>query len=515
MADVFIGYAREDRAKAVQLAQVLEAQGWSVCWDVYIPAGKTFDEVIAEALAQARCIVVLLSKASVTKHWVKTEAERGRKRNILVPVLLDEVELPIAFELIQAAPLIGWQGEPSHLGVARLLQDIAAIVGPPPIKKPKDHQEKETLEPRKPKTDDFFSIIGKVVMPVAAVAIAAFIMMWFIQPPPNGTTHQAESEKKEVVSQPPAETTKAAVPAESKTQKPKVPRIEKVVSAPSFSVPKQMPIEITGKDGAPMVLVPAGEFTMGSSDGENDEKPVHRVSLDAFYLDKYEVTNKLFQKFSRETGYETTAEKEGKAYGYTSSGEWKEISGANWRKPEGGETVFVSNRDEHPVVSMSWYDAEAYCRWAGKRLPTEAEFEYANRGGTQTTYWWGDSNPGSRRVANIADEAGKRQFSGWSIMAGYDDGYVRTAPVGSFDPNPFGLYDTTGNVWEWTADWYGKDYYERSPSRNPTGPSHGEYRVLRGGSWSNEPGYVRSADRGRSQPMNRSAAYGFRCAKIP
>ncbi len=134
-------------------------------------------------------------------------------------------------------------------------------------------------------------------------------------------------------------------------------------------------------------------------------------------LDKYEVTNKRFAAFVGETRYVTTAEEEDNAY--------------------------------------------------------------ANRGGTQTIYWWGDGNPGSRRVANIGDEAAKRKFPIWTIMAGYDDGYVRTAPVGSFEPNRFGLHDTTGNVWEWTADWYGNDYYATSPERNPKGPSSGTWRVLR------------------------------------
>jgi sulfatase modifying factor 1 len=206
--------------------------------------------------------------------------------------------------------------------------------------------------------------------------------------------------------------------------------------ATANEMPKQADREIIGKDGAKMFLIPAGDFMMGGAEGCADEEPVHQVSLDAFYLDKYEVTNKLFQKFVRETSYETTAEREGRAAGVTSGGEWEVIPGPNWRKPEGGKTVFESNREEHPVVSVSWYDVDAYCRWADKRLPTEAEFEYASRAGTRTIDWWGDGNLGSQRAANIADEFAKRQFPDLPIMAGYDDGYERSAPVGSFDPNP-------------------------------------------------------------------------------
>ena len=273
--------------------------------------------------------------------------------------------------------------------------------------------------------------------------------------------------------------------------------------------------EITGKDGAPMVLIPAGEFWMGSPDGEGDkdEHPRHKVALSAFYLDKYEVTNRFFQQFAQQTSYRTTAEQEGKAWVLTATGKLEEVSGAHWRKPEGGETVFDSNREEHPVVSVSWEDAQAYCRWAGKRLPTEAEFEYATRGGTETKYWWGNGNPGSRRVANIGDESAKRQYSDWTIMTGYDDGFVRTAPVGSFEANPFGLHDMTGNVWEWTADWYDEQYYKNSPRKNPRGPSNGDVRVLRGGSWVYAPVGMRSADRGMNTPSHRGADIGFRCAQ--
>ena len=292
--------------------------------------------------------------------------------------------------------------------------------------------------------------------------------------------------------------------------------------------------EITGKDGAPMVLVPSGSFLMGSTKDEVDravkdcvkelgkdqqtcegwykpELPQHQVQIDGFYLDKYEVTNRLFQQFVQQTGHRTTAEQEGSAWAFVEGKGWEEVKGANWQRPEGGTTVFQSDRGGHPVVAVSWDDAVSFCRWAGKRLPTEAEFEYAMRAGTTTKYWWGSGNPGSRRVENIADESAKHLFS--VIMSGYNDGAVRTAPVGSYEANSWGLHDMTGNVSEWMADWYDGDYYGKSPGHNPTGPLSGKYRVLRGGSWSNAPGSVRSPLRDRLTPSARNDSIGFRCAQ--
>ena len=291
---------------------------------------------------------------------------------------------------------------------------------------------------------------------------------------------------------------------------------------------------ITGRDGAAMVLIPAGSFLMGSTKGEVDraiqtcvkdykkdqqacegwykgELPQHKVRLDSFYLDRYEVTNRLFQQFVQQTDHRTTAEREGSAWAFVEGKGWEEVKGAYWQKPEAGATVFESNRMEHPVVAVSWGDAEAYCRWAGKRLPTEAEFEYALRAGTTTKYWWGDGNPGSRRVANIADEAAKKLLS--VIMAGYDDGAVRTAPVGSYEANPWGLYDMSGNVAEWTADWYEENFYANGLEHSPKGPSSGTYRVVRGGSWGDVPDFVRSAYRNWFSPTYRYAHFGFRCAQ--
>ena len=283
--------------------------------------------------------------------------------------------------------------------------------------------------------------------------------------------------------------------------------------------------EITGKDGAPMFLIPVGEFMMGSVSAtasfdywplEGDEEPVHRVALDAFYLDKFEVTNRLFRKFAQETGHQTTAEREGKAMAYVlKNRKWEgvEVSGADWRRPEGAETVFASGLDEHPVVSVSWHDAESYCRYYGKRLPTEAEWEYAARAGTHTEYWWGNRNLSSRPMTNVADRTANRYFSGWTLTTDYDDGYARTAPVGSFQPNPWGLHDMLGNVREWVADWYDENYYRDSPPMNPTGPSSGRLKALRGGSWINGINDARAATRSWSGPDTRGPIAGFRCAQ--
>ena len=227
---------------------------------------------------------------------------------------------------------------------------------------------------------------------------------------------------------------------------------------------------IVSRDGAEMLLIPAGEFLMGSNDGDDDERPVHAVYLDAFYMDVCEVTNALYKKFMDATGHKAPAYWDNK----------------NLNQP-------------NPVVGVTWFDAEAYAKWAGKRLPTEAEWEKAARGGLV-----GKEYPcGDNLTHDDANYGGTGRKDRW-------DG---TAPVGSFTPNGYGLYDMVGNVWEWCADWYDKGYYARSPRSNPKGPDSGTYRVLRGGSWDDiDDDYLRAAFRSYDGPLYAGNGYGFRCA---
>jgi len=282
--------------------------------------------------------------------------------------------------------------------------------------------------------------------------------------------------------------------------------------------PEAPPATLVGNDGAEMVLVPAGEFIMGSDTDElarldirqelvEDEIPRHRVSLDAFYIDKYEVTNAHFQQFVQATGYRTQAEREG--WGWADSGDqWEKVNGANWRAPLGPDSSLAA-LEQHPVVQVSQEDAQAYCAWAGKRLPTEAEWEKAARGTDGRIYPWGNQFDGAQ--LNFCDINCQRSWQDQAV----NDGYRYTAPVGHYagDKSPYGAYDMAGNVREWVADWYDANYYKHSPPRNPLGPAAGEHAVLRGGGWVNTARNVRTAFRSKLEPTQRYGYIGIRCAK--
>ncbi|MFH1251907.1 MAG: SUMF1/EgtB/PvdO family nonheme iron enzyme [bacterium] len=285
--------------------------------------------------------------------------------------------------------------------------------------------------------------------------------------------------------------------------------------------PRNEPIPIqttksTNTDGLPeMVFIKGGTFQMGSNDGQGNEKPVHTVTVSDFWMGKYEVTVAEFEKFISETGYQTDAEKRGSSFLWTGS-DSEEKAGINWCCDAQGN-VRRSSELNHPVIHVSWDDATAYCEWLSRktgktyRLPTEAEWEYAARsGGKNYKYSWGNFGPEGKHGGNVADESAKKAFGCSGTWEGYDDGFAFTAPVGSFEPNELGLCDMTGNVWEWCEDWYDAKYYQKSPQSNPNGASSGDYRVFRGGSWSNEPFSVRCAYRGYIISNFRYNGYGFR-----
>lgn len=312
----------------------------------------------------------------------------------------------------------------------------------------------------------------------------------------------------------------------------------------------------TEKAPAGMVWIPGGEFTMGSDHplGRPDELPMHRVRVDGFWIDKTEVTNRQFRDFVDATGYVTTAEQavdwnelknqlppgtQKPPAGSLQPGSmvfspprgpvplndirawWSWVPGASWKNPIGPGSS-VDGLDDHPVIHVSWDDAVAYCEWAGKRLPTEAEWEFAARGGlAQQPFVWGDAPlSDSKPQANIW----QGDFPHRNTRA---DGYAATAPVASFAANGYGLFDMPGNVWEWCSDWYRPDTYqgrEQGVAINPTGPAESfdtrrptmPQRVQRGGSFLCNDSYCasyRPAARMPGSPDTGMSHVGFRCVK--
>ncbi len=312
-------------------------------------------------------------------------------------------------------------------------------------------------------------------------------------------------------------------------------------------------------DAAPagMVWIPGGEFTMGSDDPDAlpAEHPAHRVRVDGFWMDETDVTNAQFRRFVEATGYVTTAEKaptEEEILQYAGPdrfakkeelvpgsmvfappdhpvdlGDWRQwwkwTPGADWRHPEGPGSS-LSGKEDHPVVHVSWFDAAAYAKWAGKRLPTEAEWEFAARGGLDgKKYVWGDE-PFSEEHPQCNNFQG--HFPDRNTGK---DGYQRTSPVKAFPPNGYGLYDMAGNVWQWCADWYLPDAYARTAGRgvlvNPKGPEHSfdprlrpPERVHRGGSFLCCVGYCfnyRPSARTGCTPDTGMSHVGFRCVLTP
>jgi sulfatase modifying factor 1 len=311
---------------------------------------------------------------------------------------------------------------------------------------------------------------------------------------------------------------------------------------------------------AGMAWVPGGEFSMGAQEAESmndvgmqatlDSRPVHRVYVDGFWMDKTDVTNAEFERFVKATRYVTVAERKPRAEDFPGAPPenlvagavvfsppdhmvplndhlqwWSYVPGANWRHPEGPQTS-LKGREKFPVVDIAYEDAAAYAKWAGKRLPTEAEWEFAARGGLSgKLYPWGDDfRPGGKWMANTHQGSFPVRDTG-------DDGHIGISEVALFPPNGYGLYDMAGNVWQWTSDWYRPDYYARlmvtsGATRNPQGPNASydpsepseKKKVQRGGSFLCTDQYCSRymvGTRGKGEISTGTNHLGFRCVKAP
>ncbi|HEX7056849.1 MAG TPA: formylglycine-generating enzyme family protein [Bacilli bacterium] len=278
-----------------------------------------------------------------------------------------------------------------------------------------------------------------------------------------------------------------------------------------------------------MIVIPAGTFAMGTDSREgfwaDGEGPVRMVTLDSFRISPYAVTNREFQAFVEDTGYVTEAEQFGWSFVFhllvsekiksevkrvpQQTPWWYVVDGAYWAKPEGPDST-IADRMDHPVVHVSWNDALAFCKWAGMRLPTEAEWEYAARGGLkQQTFPWGNElTPNGEHRCNVWQGDFPRENT-------REDGYLGTAPVNAFEPNGFGLYNVAGNVWEWCSDWFSPRYHQATASRNPHFAKETGRRSMRGGSYLCHSSYCnryRVAARTSNTPDSSAGNLGFRVA---
>ncbi len=280
-----------------------------------------------------------------------------------------------------------------------------------------------------------------------------------------------------------------------------------------------------------MVKLDGGRFLMGTESDEgfpqDGEGPIREVTLDPFWVDRYPVTNEQFQEFVEKTGYVTESERFGWSFVFhlhipredyarlvdaTAPGVewWCKVNGASWKHPEGPDSS-VEGREHYPVVHVSWNDADAFAQWAGKRLPTEAEWEYASRGGLeQQTYPWGNElTPNGEHLCNIW----QGEFPHTNTA---EDGFVGTAPAQSYPPNGYGLYNITGNAWEWCHDWFHPAFHITATRLNPVGPMEGSTKVMKGGSYLCHKSYCnryRVAARTSNTPDSATTNISFRCVR--
>jgi formylglycine-generating enzyme required for sulfatase activity len=475
--DIFISHSSKDKVIADAICAGLEAKGMR-CWIAPrdILPGQNYAGQLLKAIENCKVFIVVLSENAISSSHILKEVELAIESGLVImPFRIQEV--PLSDDLKYYLSNVHWLDAltpPLEKHIGKLADTIGRILEKPSMKQDQLTTGERPVEIVKKvqkargKKSLLWLWFGGSALVLGVLILGVVFLKDTLLPKPVATGQIALGETKTpavVASQPPTNTLLVTEAAKAPSQGP--------TALPTMKVATSGLLEQTSqKDGMTMVYVPAGEFLMGSAtEAGGDEQPQHTVYLDAFWIDKTEVTNKMYVNCMN------------------SSCPWPNEFVSITR------AMYLANPpfNNYPVASVNWEMANAYCKWAGRSLPTEAQWEKAAKGGMDTWYPWGNFDPDDTR-ANYNSKLG-------------DTTEVGTYPIGA---SPYGALDMGGNVWEWVADWYG--YYWSEPVSNPTGPSTGEFRIMRGGSWNSTSETLRTTNRARVAPDYSAFDLGFRCA---
>ncbi|MDS4021926.1 MAG: SUMF1/EgtB/PvdO family nonheme iron enzyme [Candidatus Competibacter sp.] len=540
---VFISYSHADGDWLKRLQTMLaplQRQGALDVWaDTRIQPGQLWKEEIEKALARAKVAVLLVSpdflaSEFIARHEFPTLLEAASKEGLII------LWVPVRHSLYEETDIARYQAacdprtplstltaaeqDAALVQIAKKLRAVKPPVSPPLIVTPKAEPAIPIPEPVSQPPPMQPASVPTTPIRGSAFRLLIILMLGIL----GGTglyylgsefyqTYQAAARRKAEEEAAARRKAEEEAAAKEEVWLKLNEAMSEMLQAQQRVVSMPMDFQDTLKDGSPgpnMVVIPAGTFLMGPPENEKSRKDDERqrsVEIKPnFAIGKTEVTVGQFRRFVEATSYRTEAETAGGCYSWDGKA-WQQTADKNWRNPG------FKQDDQHPVVCVSWNDALKYTEWLSKqtgqkyRLPTEAEWEYAARAGTQTAYYWGDNPNEGCHFGNGADRTVKEQFPGWTILE-CKDGYVYTAPVGRFQTNDFGLYDMLGNVWEWTCSEYDKNY-GGAELRCVSDPNSGGPRVVRGGSWYFGPEWLRSAARGWFNSRDWNFNVGFRLAR--
>lgn len=462
MAQVFISYSRRDLDFVHQLAADLKKAGLEVWYDVSkLGGGSRWRTEIENALQNSQYVVVVLSPDSIKSEWVEREFIFSNNLNLkIIPLMYRTCKLTLNYVNLN---YIDARGDQYLQNFSKILSALDVEAG------------EETLPTRRPakiRSRSMFLIGGGTIV-IATLLALALIRNTFT--PVSTLTDLRESPASTLLSieSPTPEPIEVTLPSPLVTN-----TLAPATSVPTDTfTPTESPVlaEIEDERGVEMIVVPAGNFMMGNNNGESDEEPVHKVYLDVFYMDKYEVTNVLYKACVDIGVCDPPHELRSTAHS------------SYFDNPE---------FDDYPVIYVDWFQSQAYCEWRNASLPTEAQWEKAARGPEPRLYPWGDGI-----------DCGKTNYGSCNsdIVA------VGSYPRGI---SPYGIYDLAGNVWEWVEDWYSESYYKVSPENNPFGPAgNGTHKILRGGTWDSDADNLYTSSRLKYRPAFYTEGIGFRCAK--